>query len=136
MSFSLAMFRQIKLHLEFLYILVLLHCMWAIRCAEPLSSAPVFQWFSLVVIVFNTNLIPWPRKRQFFEGNPPFLIQLMFKLISTLGLSPSAFEVNNSLVLRFKWSRFEHTLSRERLCQAFQRAVCIFYAKRSSSCSK
>lgn len=50
----------------------------------------------------------------------------MFKLISTLGLSHSAFEVNNSLVLPFKWSRFEHTLCRERLCQAFQRAVCIF----------
>lgn len=126
LSFSLAVFGQIKLHLEFLYILILLHWIWAIWCAWPLNSAPVSQCFNLAVIVFNTNLIPWPRKWQFFEGNPPFLIQLMFKLISTLGLSPSAFEVNNRLVLPFKWSRFEHTLCRERLCQAFQRAVCIF----------
>lgn len=75
--------------------------------------------------MFNTNLIPWPRKWQFFEGNPPLLIQLMLKLISTLRLSPVAFEVNNSFVLPFKWSRLEHAPRSEGPCQAFQRARCI-----------
>lgn len=95
---------------------------------QALESSAVFQWFDLVIIVLNTNLIPWPRKWQIFEGNPPLLIQLMLKLISTLRLSPSAFEVSNSFVLPFKRSRLEHAPRSQRLCQDVQR-LFAFRAK-------
>lgn len=49
----------------------------------------------------------------------------MLELISTLGLSPIAFEVNNSAVLPFKWSRLKLAPGSPRLCQAFQRAQCV-----------
>lgn len=94
--------------------------------ASPLNLAPAFPCFGFAIVTFKTNLIPWPRKWQFFEGNPPLLIQLVLKLISTPGLSPTAFEVNNSVVLLLKWSRFGHAPGRERLRQVFQRAVCGF----------
>lgn len=95
----------------------------------------MFQSSGLVIIVLNTNLIPWPRKRQFFEGNPPLLIQLMLKLISTPGLNPSAFEVNNSFVLPLKPSRLEHIPGSPRLCQDVQGlfAFCAKELSRSKS---
>lgn len=49
----------------------------------------------------------------------------MLELISTPGLSPIAFEVNNSAVLPVKWSRLELAPGSPRLCQAFQRAQCV-----------
>lgn len=52
----------------------------------------------------------------------------MLKLISTLGLSPSAFEVNNSFVLPFKRSRLERVPRSQRLCQDVQR-LFAFCAK-------
>lgn len=52
----------------------------------------------------------------------------MLKLISTPGLSPSAFEVNNSFVLPFKRSRLEHVPGSQRLCQHVQR-LFAFCAK-------
>lgn len=96
--------------------------------------SPCVQCSALVITVLNPNPIPWPRKWQFFEGNPPLLIQLMLKLISPPGLSPSAFEVNHSFVFPLKPSRLEHVPGSPRLCQDVQRlsALCA----KGLSCSK